>query len=175
MVGAVLAVPGGHRRDLAEQEPDGVEHMGPVGREQVPPAVGLESRLPLAGGGLGDDRGEQGRLDTRAQVAERYQALNERARPSRSAMNRRTYRTPSSWRFIAPTCSVSPVRSTSSTRSSASGTVAVRGFSTSTCRPAPSAADASAWWNRSGAVTITASTDASAQTDRWSVETAATP
>ena len=84
-------------------------------------------------------------------------------------MNRRAYRTPSSWRFIAPTWSVSPVRSTSSTRSSASGRVAVRGFSTSTCRPVPSASDASAWWNRSGAVTITASTDASAQTDRRSV------
>jgi hypothetical protein len=44
--------------------------MGPVGREQVPPAVGFEPRLLLAGGGLGDDRREQGRLETRAQVAD---------------------------------------------------------------------------------------------------------
>jgi hypothetical protein len=35
--------------------------------------------------------------------------------------------------------------------------------------PAPSASVESAWWNRSGAVMITASTDASAQTDPWSV------
>ena len=89
-------------------------------------------------------------------------------------MKRLAYRTPVSWRFIAPTCSVSPVRSTSSTRSSASATVAVRGFSTSTCLPALSAPDASAWWAGSGAATTTASTAWPAQSDRGSV-TAASP
>jgi hypothetical protein len=44
--------------------------MGTVGRQQVPPAVGLEPRLLPAGGGIGEDRREQGRLDARAQVAD---------------------------------------------------------------------------------------------------------
>ena len=66
----------------------------------------------------------------------RYQALNERASPSRSAMNCSAYWMPWSCRFIAPTCSTSPDWWTSSTRAWASATVAAMGFSTSTCLPA---------------------------------------
>jgi hypothetical protein len=70
VVAVVLAVPGDQRAHLTEEEPDGVEDMGAVGGEQVPPAVGLERRLLPASLGVGEERWEQGRLDARAQVAD---------------------------------------------------------------------------------------------------------
>ncbi len=105
----------------------------------------------------------------------RYQALNERTSPRRSATNRPANRTPWSCLFMAPTWSTSPVRSTRSAKASASATVEASGFSTRTCFPAASASAAIEWWNRSGAATITASTDGSVNTSRWSVCADGTP